>query len=95
MEKLTEQPQHISIEEIRKNPELITQLLLQDQDVSVIFEKRGNQVSYTYLKTYNKDSIRILQEAKADYKRLKEKGYSREQARKELEEAQQEITKYA
>jgi predicted RNA-binding protein YlqC (UPF0109 family) len=72
MEKLTEQPQHISIEEIRKNPELITQLLLQDQDVSVIFEKRGNQVSYTYLKTYNKDSIRILQEAKADYKRLKE-----------------------
>jgi hypothetical protein len=95
MEKLTEQPQHISIEEIRKNPELITQLLLQDQDVSVIFEKRGNQVSYTYLKTYNKDSIRILQEAKADYKRLKEKGYGHEQARKEFEEAQQEITKYA
>jgi hypothetical protein len=94
MEQQIEQPQQLSIEEIRKNPELITQLLLQEQDVSVIFEKRGDQVSYIYLKTYDKESIRILREAKADHKRLKEKGYEREQALKEFEEAQQELNKY-
>jgi hypothetical protein len=94
MEQLSEQPQQLSIEEIRKNPELITQLLLQEHDVSVIFEKRGDQVSYAYLKTYDKESIRILREVKADYERLREKGYAREQAFKEFEEAQQEINKY-
>lgn len=94
MEQLLEQPQHLSTEEIRKNPELVTQLLLQEQDVSVIFEKRGDQVSYAYLKTYDKESVRILQEAKAEYKQLKEKGYNREQALKEFEEAQREINKF-
>lgn len=94
MEQLLEQPQQLSIEEIRKNPELITQLLLQEQDVSVIFEKRGDQVSYIYLKTYDKESIRILREAKAEHKRLREKGYTRKQALKEFEETQQEINKY-
>lgn len=93
MEQLLEQPQHISLEEIRKNPEQIVQLLLQEQDFSVIFEKRGDQISYAYLKTYDKDSIRILREAKAEHNQLKDKEYSRQQAFIEFEEAQQEINK--
>lgn len=95
MEQLLEQPQYVSLDEIRKNPELITQLLLQEQDVSVIFEKRGDQVSYAYLKTYDKDSIRILREAKKEHQQLSKKEYTRKQAFKEFEEAQQEIENYA
>jgi hypothetical protein len=94
MEQLVKQPQHVSVEEIRKNPELITQLLLQDEDISVMFEKRGDQVSYVYLKTYDNESIRILREAKAEHKQLSEKGYTRKQAFKELKEAQEEIEKH-
>jgi hypothetical protein len=91
MEQLLEQPQQVSIEDIKKNPELITRLFLQEQDVSLILEKRGNQVSYVYLKTYGSDSIRILREAKAEHQQLDERGYTREQAFKEFEEAQQRI----
>ncbi len=94
MEQISEKSQYLSVEEIKKNPELITQLLFKDQDVSVILEKRGNKVRYVYLKTYDKESIRILEEAKKEHKRLKEKGYTREQAGKDFSEAQAEIDKY-
>lgn len=89
MAQITEQSQYVSIEAIKKNPELITRLFLEDQDVSLIFEKRGDQVRYAYLKTYNEESIRILQEAKAEYEQLGKHGYTREQAFKEFEEARQ------
>jgi len=94
MEQKSEQPQHVSVEEIRNNPELIVQLLLKEQDVSVIFEKRGDKIRYFYLKTYDKESVRILQEAKDEHKRLREKGYTREQAFGDFEDARIEISKY-
>jgi hypothetical protein len=94
MEELLEQPQQVSIEDIKKNPELITRLFLQEQDVSLILKKRGDQVSYIYLKTYDSDSIRILREAKAEHQQLDERGYTREQAFKEFEEALQEIDEF-
>ncbi|OQY58054.1 MAG: hypothetical protein B6245_13845 [Desulfobacteraceae bacterium 4572_88] len=94
MEQLSEQSRHMSVEDIRSNPGLITELLLKDQDVSVIFEKRGNNVRYAYLKTYDRENVRILQEAKDEHKRFREKGYTREQAFKDLEEAREEINKY-
>ena len=94
MEQISEESQHMSVEDIRNNPDLITKLLLKDRDVSVIFEKRGNKIRYVYLKTYNKESIRTLQEAKGEHKRFREKGYNREQAFRELEEAREEISKY-
>ena len=90
MTQLRQQSQQVSIEAIKKNPELIVQLLLQDQDVSLLFEKRGNQVRYAYLKTYDEESVRILQEAKTEYEQLNKTGYTREQALKEFEEAQEE-----
>ena len=94
MKLLTEKSQYMSVEDIRKNPELITQLLLKDQDVCVILEKRGNKVRYAYLKTYDKESIRILEEAKNEHKKVKEKGYTREQAFKDFNEAREEMNKY-
>ena len=91
MEQLSEQSQHISVEDIRNNPELIANILLKDRDVSVMFKRRGNKVSYAYLKTYNKESVRILREAKEEHKKLGEKGYTREQAFGDFEEAREEI----
>ena len=94
MEQVSEKSQYFLIEDIRKNPELITELLFKEQDVSVILEKRGNKVRYTYLKTYDKETVRILEEAKSEYKRIKEKGYTREQAFKDFTDARREINKY-
>jgi len=94
MEQVSEKSQYFLIEDIRKNPELITELLFKEQDVSVILEKRGNRVRYTYLKTYDKETIRILEEAKSEYRKIKEKGYTREQAFKDFTDARREINKY-
>ena len=84
----------MSVEDIRKNPKLIAQLFWEDRDVSVIFEKRGNKVRYAYLKTYDNENVRILQEAKDEHKRFRERGYTREQAFADFEGARKEINKY-
>ncbi len=55
MEQISEKSQHISADDIRNNPELIAQILLENHDISVIFEKRGNEINYVYLKTYEKE----------------------------------------
>jgi len=47
MEQVSEKSHYFLIEDIRKNPELITELLSKDWDVSVILEKQGNKVRYT------------------------------------------------
>ena len=74
--------------------ELERESLFKEQDVSVILEKRGNKVRYAYLKTYGKETIRILEEAKNEHKKVKEKGYTREQAFKDFNEAREEMNKY-
>ncbi|MBM3236187.1 hypothetical protein FJZ31_07790 [Candidatus Poribacteria bacterium] len=94
MEEVSEKSQYFLIEDVRKNPELIAELLFKEQDVSVILEKRGNRVRYTYLKTYDKETVRILEEVKSEYRKIKEKGYTREQAFKDFTDARREINKY-
>ena len=64
----------MSVEDIRGNPGLIADILLKEQDVSVIFERRGNKVSYVYLKAYDEESLRILREAKEEHRRRRERG---------------------
>jgi len=46
------------------------------------------------MKSYDKESVRILEEAKEEHKRYKDNGYSREQAFSDFEEARKEISKY-
>lgn len=94
MEQPSEKTYHMSIQDIKNNPELIAELFLKDQDVSLIFEKRGDKVRYAYLKSYKKESIKILKEAKEEHKRYKSKGYTHDQAFKDLEEARKEINKH-
>ncbi len=94
MEQISGKSEYLLLEDIRKNPELITGLLFKDQDVSVILEKRGNKVQFAYLKTYDKETVRILEEAKKEYKKIKEKGYTREQALKDFTDARKEMNEY-
>ncbi len=92
MEQITDKFQSVILEDIRKNPELIMGILFNENDLSLILEKRGNTVRYAYLRTYSNESRRILEEAKIEYVQKKRKGYDREQAFKDLTEALEEIT---
>lgn len=91
MEQIT---QHMSVEDIRNNPALVADLLLKERNISLIFERRGDKVIYTYMKTYDEKSLRILREAKEEHKKRRESGYTREQAFEEFEDAREEIGKY-
>jgi len=44
IKQMSMQPQYVFVDDIKKNPNLIAQILLKDHDVSVIFEKRGRNV---------------------------------------------------
>ena len=92
MAHITDKFQSFIIEDIRKNPDLIMGILLNNDDLSLILEKKGNTVRYAYLRTYSNDSIRILEEAEKEYIQKKKKGYNREEAFKDLTEALDEIT---
>lgn len=92
VEQITGEYQDISIEEIKKRPEIVTDWLLKDDEVSVIFEKRGKRVRFAYLRRYDSATMRILEVAKQEYAQKKQEGYSREQAFQDLIAAQQEIS---
>jgi hypothetical protein len=94
MIQASEKSQYLLVEDIKKNPGLIAQLILKDKDVSIIFEKEGDKVRFAYLKTYSREAVRILEEAKREYKELEEKGYTREQAFEDFTEAKNEISRY-
>lgn len=91
MEQLLEKSQYILLEDIKRNPEVITQFLFKDIDVSILLEKRGDKVRFSYLKTYSREAICILEEAKREYKEIEEKGYTSEQAFDDFTEAGKEI----
>ena len=86
-EKLREFP----LEDVKAHPEIITDLLSGDDDVSVVLEKHGDTVRFAAMRTYDRDSVRILQEARADYRRRKARGYSREEAFADLEAVLDEV----
>ncbi|QTA82954.1 Uncharacterized protein dnl_53410 [Desulfonema limicola] len=90
----SEKFQYLMVEDIQQNPLLIANLILKGKDVSIIFEKEGDRVRFTYLKTYSREAARILEEAKNEYKELEIKGYTREQAFEDFTEARNEISKY-
>jgi hypothetical protein len=94
MQQFSKKSQYILLEDIKKNPEIIAGLLFKDSDVSVILEKQGDRVRFSYLKTYSKDAVRILEEAKKEYEEAEKKGYTREEAFEDFTEARDEISRY-
>lgn len=88
----SEQFRNIDLDEIRERPELIIEMLFNENDVSMILEKRGNSVRYACLRTYDNECGRILDEAEKGYLQKKKDGYSKDQAFVDLTEALEEIT---
>ena len=95
---LPSKEKQFSLDELKRNPELILNLLLKDllpsnEDVSIVLEKQGDKVRYTLLKTYEPESLRILHETREEYNAEPADGYSREEAFRDLAEARDEIRK--
>jgi hypothetical protein len=82
---------NILLDDLKIHPELITNLFCREEDVSVMFTKRGNQIAVAYLRTYERDTLRILAEAKQEYALQQVAGYSRDQAVSDLTEVLAEI----
>ena len=83
----------ILLDDIKGHPELITDILFDDEDLSLILEKRGKIVRFAYLRRYDKETTRILDEAKQEYTQQAQAGYTREHAARDFLDAQQEIHK--
>ena len=91
MNKVLEPTVDIAVEEIRQHPELLANLILSGDDRSIMLEKRADMVRITYLKSYDQETRRILAEARQTYGDQKARGYDREQAFRDLWQAQEEI----
>ena len=94
MAQVAEQFSDVLLDDIKGHPEVITDLLCDQDDISLILEKRGNVVRLAYMRRYSAETTRILKEAKQEYARCARDGYDREQAVQDLLEAQQEIRQH-
>ncbi len=93
MAQRSEKLRDLPLEDVKAHPEIITDLLSGDDDVSVVLEKHGETVRFAAMRTYDRDSVRILEEARAEYRRREGRGYSREQAFADLENVLDEVEK--
>lgn len=91
MERDLTASEHFTLDDIRETPNLVTDFLLKDEDVSVILQKRGDTVHLAYLRAYDAETTRILAEAKREHAGKVKEGYTREQALTDFAEAQDEI----
>lgn len=89
----SEKLRDLRLEDVKANPELITDLLSGDDDVSVVLEKHGDTVRFAAMRTYDKDTVRILGQARREHRQRQAQGYSRDDAFKDLESVVGEIKK--
>lgn len=91
MEQRSEKLREIPLEDVWAHPEVITDLFRGDGDVSVVLEKRGGTVRFATMRSYDRDDVRLIEEARADHRRRKDQGYSREDAFADLEAVYAEL----
>lgn len=94
MVQVAEQFSDVLLDDIKGHPEVITDLLCDQDDISLILEKRGKVVRLAYMRRYSPETTRILEDAKQEYAQYARDGYDREQAAQDLREAQQEIRQH-
>lgn len=85
----------VPLSDLKAHPEMVVDLLSGDEDISVVLQKRGETVRLGALKTYSKEVLRIAAEARAEYTEMKRRGYGREDAVRDLETFQRELSKRA
>lgn len=92
MEHRSEKLRTLPLEDLKAHPEVITDLLSGDRDVSVILDKRGDTVRFGAMRTYPKEVVRLVEEARAEHAELKEQGYGREDALEDFRAFRRELT---
>ena len=93
MAQRSEKLRDLPLEDVRAHPEIITDLLAGDEDVSVVLEKHGDTVRFAAMRTYDRESVRILERARAKQLQRKAQGYTREEAFADLEGVLDELEK--
>lgn len=92
MEQITENSSKMSVSELREHPEILANLIIQDdQDISLSVSKHGNEIIVNR-KTYTPEFISTLQRAKQMVKKKMDSGYTRQQAGKDFVKLQEEIS---
>jgi len=87
MEPSLPSPQDFTLDDLREHPHLVTDVLLRDEDVSLLLERRGDTVRLACLRRYDRETTRVLAEAKNEHARKVKEGYTRDQAFADLREA--------
>jgi hypothetical protein len=83
----------LPLEDLKAHPEIITDLLSCDDDVSVVLDKRGDTVRSGTMRTYPEEAVRIVERARAEHAELKRRGYDREGALEDFRTFRRELTK--
>ncbi len=91
MEPRSDKLQDLSLAHLKAHPEIITDLLDSDEDVSVLLQKHGDRVRFGATRTYSKEAIRIVGEARAEHAERKRQGYGRSDALADFESFQREL----
>ncbi len=91
MKQRSEELRDVALEDLKAHPEMVTDLLSGDEDVSVVLQKRGGTVRFGAMKTYSNETRRIAAEARAEYAEMKRQGYGRKDAVADLERFQREL----
>ena len=84
--------QELSIEELKQHPDIILNILLQEDnvDVSIFIRREGNTVRFSS-KQYNSQVSDILKKADKELGRRNQEGYTEEQAGQDFVEAREKI----
>ena len=91
MRQRSEPLRDLALADVRAHPELITDLLLSETDVSLVLERHGDTVRVAAMRTYDQELRDLLEEGREQYREKKQRGYSREEAFTDLEAVQEEL----
>ncbi len=94
MEKAMDERILFSFKDIKNHPDTIIKLLSDGDDVSLLIRRRGNDVYVISKRTYSDKVNKILKNAKTKLKEKEKRGFTKEQAFKNFENAQEKISKY-
>jgi len=94
MEKIEEHSvKKFSFDDFKNQLQIVVDALAENNNVSIMLQRQGDQVFVFYKKRYSDEVNEILEESKREHQRRKKAGYSREQAFEDFMKAQEEISK--
>lgn len=93
MRPISEKFQDLPFADLKAHPEIVTNLLAGDEDVSLILKKHGDTVRFATMRTYSREAIRTVEQARAEYAEKEQQGYTRDDAVADFRAFQREIAK--